>query len=52
MAVRLLGYAREPNRYVRLAGWERGNMIAGEATPYRRDPKHQDPEAPHPTTSG
>lgn len=46
------GYAREPNRYVRLAGWERGNMIAGEATPYRPGAKGQDPEPPHPTTGG
>jgi hypothetical protein len=29
------GYAREPNRYVRLSGWERGHTIAGTAEPYR-----------------
>ncbi len=29
------GYAREPQRYVRLAGWERGNVITGSAEPYR-----------------
>lgn len=29
------GYAREASRYVRLAAWERGNIITGSAEPYR-----------------
>lgn len=29
------GYAREAARYVRFAGWERGNVITGSAEPYR-----------------
>ncbi|MFA5957813.1 hypothetical protein [Hyphomicrobium sp.] len=29
------GYAREATRVVRLAGWERGNIITGNAEPYR-----------------
>ena len=42
------GYAREPNRYVKLAGWEHGRAIVGSAEPYR--PKAggegQEPQAP------
>ncbi len=35
------GYAREPSRYVKLAGWERGRAIVGSAEPYRPGQKQQ-----------
>jgi hypothetical protein len=38
------GYAREPNQYVKLSGWERGHTIAGNAEPYRPGAN----AAPHP----
>ena len=40
------GYAREADRFVRLAGWERGNMIAGSVEPYRPAVTGNDNDAP------
>ena len=36
------GYAREADRYVRFAGWERGNIITGSAEPYRPSSDNDD----------
>jgi hypothetical protein len=32
------GYVREPNRYIKLAGWEHGRVITGTAEPWRPGP--------------
>ena len=43
------GYAREPNRYVRLAGWEHGSVITGTAEPYRSGPAQSEPQEASPS---
>lgn len=42
------GYVREPERYVRLAGWERGNTITGSAEPYRPAAENEELDPPSP----
>ncbi len=46
------GYAREPNRYVKLSGWEHGRTITGTAEPYRPGANGGAPELPAPKTAG
>ncbi|MFA5957085.1 hypothetical protein [Hyphomicrobium sp.] len=45
---KFFGYAREADRYVRLAGWERGNIITGSAEPYRPSSTNDDLALPSP----
>ncbi len=42
------GYAREPNRYVKLSGWEHGRVITGSAEAYRPGPRKGEPAFPGP----
>jgi len=46
------GYAREPNRYVKLSGWEHGRTITGTAEPYRPGANGGEPALDTPKLKG